>query len=57
MDGNVKVGTSSDAYQCSMTAFMLPMNIPDRERYDYTLVAEFVTTSITGIVGTSKRYV
>lgn len=55
VDGNVKVGTSSDAYQCSMTAFMLPMNIPDRERYDYTLVAEFVTTSITGIVGTSKK--
>lgn len=42
-------------YRCSMTAFMLPMNIPDRERYDYTLVAEFVTTSITGIVGTSKK--
>ena len=55
VDGNAKVGTSSDAYQCSMTAFMLPMNIPDRERYDYTLVAEFVTTSITGIVGTSKK--
>lgn len=44
-------------YKCSMTAFMLPVNIPDRGRYDYTLVAEFVTTSITGIVGTSKRYV
>ena len=42
-------------YRCSMTAFMLPMNIPDRKRYDYTLVAEFVTTSITGIVGTSKK--
>lgn len=42
-------------YKCSMTAFMLPVNIPDRERYDYTLVAEFVTTSITGIVGTSKK--
>lgn len=55
VDGNAKVGTSSDAYQCSMTAFILPMNIPDRERYDYTLVAEFVTTSITGIVGTSKK--
>lgn len=55
VDGNAKVGTSSAAYQCSMTAFMLPMNIPDRERYDYTLVAEFVTTSITGIVGTSKK--
>ena len=55
VDGNVKVGTSSDAYQCSMTAFMLPMNIPDRERYDYTLVAEFVTTSMTGIVGSSKK--
>ena len=55
VDGNAKVGTSSDAYQCSMTAFILPMNIPDRERYDYTLVAEFITTSITGIVGTSKK--
>lgn len=55
VDGNAKVGTSSDAYQCSMTAFILPMNIPDRELYDYTLVAEFVTTSITGIVGTSKK--
>ena len=42
-------------YKCSMTAFMLPVNIPDRGRYDYTLVAEFVTTSITGIVGTSKK--
>lgn len=42
-------------YKCSMTAFMLPVNIPDRELYDYTLVAEFVTTSITGIVGTSKK--
>lgn len=43
------------AYKCSLTAFMLPMNIPDRKLYDYTLVAEFVTTSITGIVGTSKK--
>ena len=42
-------------YKCSMTAFILPVNIPDRERYDYTLVAEFVTTSMTGIVGTSKK--
>lgn len=42
-------------YKCSMTAFMLPVNIPDRGRYDYTLVAEFVTTSITGIVGSSKK--
>lgn len=55
VDGNDRVGTSSAACQCSMTAFMLPVNIPDRERYDYTLVAEFVTTSITGIVGTSKK--
>lgn len=55
VDGNTRVGSSSSVYQCSMTAFMLPMNIPDRERYDYTLVAEFVTTSITGIVGTSKK--
>jgi len=55
VDGNAKVGTSSDAYQCSMTAFILPMNIPDRELYDHTLVAEFITTSITGIVGTSKK--
>lgn len=39
----------------SMTAFMLPMGPPDREKYDYTLAAEFVTTSITGIVGTSKK--
>lgn len=42
-------------YECSMTAFMLPVNIPDRELYDHTLVAEFITTSITGIVGTSKK--
>ncbi len=55
VDGNAKVGTSSDAYQCSMAAFILPMNIPDRELYDHTLVAEFITTSITGIVGTSKK--
>ena len=54
-NGNTRIGSSSSAYQCSMTAFMLPVNIPDRERYDYTLVAEFVTTSITGIVGTSKK--
>lgn len=39
----------------SMTAFMLPIGPPDREKYDYTLAAEFVTTSITGIVGTSKK--
>ena len=42
-------------YRCYMTAFMLPVNIPDRELYDYTLVAEFVTTSVTGIVGSSKK--
>lgn len=42
-------------YKFSMTAFMLPVNIPDRELYDHTLVAEFITTSITGIVGTSKK--
>lgn len=42
-------------YKCSMTAFMLPVNIPDRELYDYTLVAEFITTSMTGIVGSSKK--
>lgn len=42
-------------YRCSMTAFMLPVNIPDRELYDYTLVAEFITTSMTGIVGSSKK--
>lgn len=42
-------------YRCSLTAFMLPVNIPDRELYDYTLVAEFVTTSMTGIVGSSKK--
>lgn len=55
VDGNTRVGSSSSVYQCSMTAFILPVNIPDRERYDYTLVAEFITTSITGIVGTSKK--
>ena len=53
------VGSSGVAtqatYKCSMTAFMLPVNIPDREMYDHTLVAEFITTSITGIVGTSKK--
>ena len=53
------VGSSGVAtqatYKCSMTAFMLPVNIPDRELYDHTLVAEFITTSITGIVGTSKK--
>lgn len=46
---------SDPVYKCSMTAFMLPVNIPDRELYDYTFVAEFITTSITGIVGTSKK--
>ena len=45
----------AEAPTYSMTAFMLPMGTPDREKYDYTLVAEFVTTSITGIVGTSKK--
>lgn len=54
-NGNTRIDSSSSAYQCFMTAFMLPVNVPDRERYDYTLVAEFVTTSITGIVGTSKK--
>lgn len=49
-------GVASDYfYRCSMTAFMLPVNIPDRELYDYTLVAEFITTSMTGIVGSSKK--
>ena len=49
-------GVVSDyAYKCSLTAFMLPVNIPDRELYDYTLVAEFITTSMTGIVGSSKK--
>ena len=49
-------GVVSDyAYKCYLTAFMLPVNIPDRELYDYTLVAEFVTTSMTGIVGSSKK--
>ena len=47
--------TETATYECTMTAFMLPVNIPDREMYDYTLVAEFITTSITGIVGTSKK--
>lgn len=49
------IAPGAPTYKCSMTAFMLPVNIPDRELYDYTLVAEFVTTSITGIVGTSKK--
>ena len=49
-------GVVSDyAYKCSLTAFMLPVNIPDRELHDYPLVAEFVTTSMTGIVGSSKK--
>lgn len=48
-------GIVSITYQCSMTAFMLPINIPDKAQYDYTLAAEFVTTSMTGIVGTSKK--
>lgn len=49
-------GVVSDyAYKCSLTAFMLPVNIPNRELYDYTLVAEFITTSMTGIVGSSKK--
>ena len=46
---------SDNAYKCSLTAFMLPVNIPNRELYDYTLVAEFITTSMTGIVGSSKK--
>lgn len=48
-------GIVSITYQCSMTAFMLPINMPDKAQYDYTLAAEFVTTSMTGIVGTSKK--
>lgn len=49
-------GVVSDyAYKCSLTAFMLPVNVPNRELYDYTLVAEFITTSMTGIVGSSKK--
>lgn len=48
-------GIVSITYQCSMTAFMLPINIPDKAQYDYTLAAEFVTTSMTGIVGASKK--
>lgn len=55
LPGSSKGVVSDYAYKCSLTAFMLPVNIPDRELYDYTLVAEFVTTSITGIVGTSKK--
>lgn len=56
LPGSSSSGVVSDyAYKCSLTAFMLPVNIPDRELYDYTLVAEFVTTSMTGIVGSSKK--
>ncbi|WP_162617779.1 FimB/Mfa2 family fimbrial subunit [Bacteroides ilei] len=55
LPGSSKGVVSDYAYKCSLTAFMLPVNIPDRELYDHTLVAEFITTSITGIVGTSKK--
>lgn len=37
------------------TAFLLPIAAPDKQQYTYTLVAEFMTTTITGIVGESKR--
>lgn len=43
------------AYRCQGTAFLLPMDRPDSQQYDYTLMVEFVTTGITGIVGESTK--
>lgn len=49
-------GVVTDAtYQCQGTAFLLPMDRPDSQQYDYTLMVEFVTTGITGIVGESTK--
>lgn len=42
-------------YRCQGTAFLLPMDRPDSQQYDYTLMVEFVTTGITGIVGESTK--
>lgn len=49
-------GVATDAtYRCQSTAFLLPMDRPDSQQYDYTLMVEFVTTGITGIVGESTK--
>lgn len=49
-------GVATDAtYRCQGTAFLLPMDRPDSQQYDYTLMVEFVTTGITGIVGESTK--
>lgn len=42
-------------YKCQTTAFLLPMDKPDSDIYDYTLMVEFITTNITGIVGETTR--
>lgn len=49
-------GMVSEPYKkLTATAFLLPIAAPDKQQYTYTLVAEFMTTTITGIVGESKR--
>lgn len=54
--GDLSSGVATDAtYRCQSTAFLLPMDRPDSQRYDYTLMVEFVTTGITGIVGESTK--
>lgn len=54
--GDPSSGVATDTtYRCQSTAFLLPMDRPDSQQYDYTLMVEFVTTGITGIVGESTK--
>lgn len=54
--GDPSSGVATDTtYRCQGTAFLLPMDRPDSLQYDYTLMVEFVTTGITGIVGESTK--
>lgn len=46
---------SKIVYSCQETVFLLPVNVPDKEMYDYTLMVEFISTGITGIVGESTK--
>lgn len=49
------IADGSTTYKCGGTAYLLPIGKPDKERYDYTFMVEFITTGITGIVGESKK--
>ena len=55
MSGSSTGTVVESMYRCQGTVFLLPMARPDRDLYDYTLMVEFITTGITGIVGESSK--